>query len=384
MTSDISESILKSQLQRELKEAKELESQGNMKAAGMHYGKAAVLYRKVGAMKNPREAQRTLEVAGQYENIGQAMRNPEKSGTKISDSDLSPEVYEQAVSSLIVTEKPDTTWNDIGGLEEAKKTIKEAIVLPFVKNKPSYVKSPKSVLLYGPPGMGKTLIAKASSHVIGATFFEARASVLLSKYFGESSKLVNGLFSKARKTQPSLIFIDEIDALAMARSGSTNEASRRVLSEFLMEMDGFNTKKDDRILIIAATNKPWDLDDAIVSRFQRKIFIPMPDEEARKSIMKIHLKGAELSGVSVDELANKTDFYSGRDLMGLCEEAVIGMVREQNPKLNDMEGKQLENYTIRTRPLTQADFERALDKIKPSIDLEDIEKFRNWEREFGG
>lgn len=379
--SDIRESILKTQLRRELDAARALESEGRFKEAGLHYTKAAALYRRVGSMKTPAQAQATLEVAGQYENIGQTMKNPE---TRLKDADLDPKIYEEAVSSLIVTEKPDTRWEDIGGLEEAKGIIKEAIVLPFIKNKPSYVRSPRSVLLYGPPGNGKTLIAKASSHVLGATFFEARASVLLSKYFGESSKLVSALFSKARKEQPSLVFIDEMDALAVARSGNINEASRRVLSEFLMEMDGFNTKKEDRVIIIAATNKPWDLDDAIVSRFQRKIYIPMPDLEAREVVVKIHLRGAGMSGVSMEGIAQRTEFYSGRDIMNVCEEAVIGMVRECNPRLQEMEGRELELYSIKTRPLTQSDFDRALEKIKPSVSLEDMEKFKDWEREFGG
>jgi len=385
--SDIRDGILKTQLQRELETAKSLEAEGKFKEAGVHYDKAAALYRRVGALRGreqPEEASRAMETAKRYEAVGKTLRNPETK-SQINDADLNPEIYEEVVSSLIVTEKPDTKWDDIGGLDEVKDVIKEAIILPFVKNKPKFVKSPRTVLLYGPPGTGKTMLAKASSNMLKATFFEAKASVLLSKYFGESSKLVSALFSKARKLQPSLLFIDELDALAVARTGSTNEASRRVLSEFLMEMEGFSTKKEDRMIIIAATNKPWDLDDAMVSRFQRKLYVPLPDIEARKSILKSNLRGAELSGVTLDDVAQKTECYSGRDLANLCEEAIIGMVREQNKQLNSItEASQIDGYTIRTRPLTDGDFGRALKKIKPSVSIDDIERFSRWATEFGG
>ncbi|MBM3304209.1 MAG: ATP-binding protein [Candidatus Aenigmarchaeota archaeon] len=385
--SDIREGILKTQLRREIEAAKALEAEGRMSEAGAHYAKAAALYRRVGALRGreaPEEAGRAMETATQYENVGKAMRNPETKA-QIKDADLNPEIYEEVVSSLIVTEKPDTRWDDIGGLEEVKDVIKEAIILPFIKNKPKFVKSPRTVLLYGPPGTGKTMLAKASSNMLSATFFEAKASVLLSKYFGESSKLVSALFRKARKMQPSLLFIDELDALAVARTGSMNEASRRVLTEFMQEMEGFGTKKEDRMIIIAATNKPWDLDDAMVSRFQRRLFIPLPDLEARRSIISLHLKGAELSGISIGNIAQNTEYYSGRDLANVCEEAIIGMVREQNPKLRDITTEsQIDGYSIRTRPLTQKDFERALKKIKPTTSLDDLEKFQNWEKNYGG
>jgi len=387
MASDIREGILKTQLRKEIEAAQALQAEGRFKEAGVHYDRAAALHRRVGALrgvKEPEEAGRALETATQYEAVGRALRNPETKA-QIKDADLNPEIYEEVVSSLIVTEKPDTRWEDIGGLDEVKDVIKEAIVLPFIRNKPKFVKSPRTVLLYGPPGTGKTMLAKASSNMLSATFFEAKASVLLSKYFGESSKLVSALFRKARKMQPSLLFIDELDALAVARTGNMNEASRRVLTEFMSEMEGFSTKKEDRMIIIAATNKPWDLDDAMVSRFQRKLFVPLPDIEARKSIITLNLKGAELSDISIDGIAQKTGFYSGRDIANVCEEAIIGMVREQNPQLHKIiKESDIEGCSIRTRELTGKDFERALEKIKPSVSLDDIEKFKNWERSYGG
>jgi len=387
MTSDIREGILKTQLRKEIEAAQALQAEGKFKEAGVHYDRAAALHRRVGALRGvrePEEAGRALETATQYEAVGRALRNPETKA-QIKDADMNPEIYEEVVSSLIVTEKPDTRWEDIGGLDEVKDVIKEAIVLPFIRNKPKFVKSPRTVLLYGPPGTGKTMLAKASSNMLNATFFEAKASVLLSKYFGESSKLVSALFRKARKMQPSLLFIDELDALAVARTGNMNEASRRVLTEFMSEMEGFSTKKEDRMIIIAATNKPWDLDDAMVSRFQRKLFVPLPDIGARKSIINLNLKGAGLSGISIDDIAQKTGFYSGRDIANVCEEAIIGMVREQNPQLHKItKESDIEGCSIRTRGLTGKDFERALEKIKPSVSLDDIEKFKNWERSFGG
>lgn len=262
--------------------------------------------------------------------------------------------------------------------------IKEAIILPFIHDKPPFIHSPRTILLYGPPGTGKTLLAKASSNILSATFFEARVSALLSKYFGESGKLVGALFDKARKEQPSLVFIDELDSIAVARSGSINEATRRVLGEFLTQIEGFNTKKEEKVLIMGATNKPWDLDDAIVSRFQRKIYVPLPDEKARKAIIRIHLEGADTSGIDLEGLVGKTQGFSGRDISSMCQEAVNIMVREQNPGLEELSSREVERYSLKYRALKPEDFEEALNRIRPAVSAQDVKKYEEWGKEFGG
>jgi len=376
------ESILHQEIQRKIELAKRLESDGKHDEASKKYLEASSIYRRV-AMIAPREqAEEMFSRAGQYENVSKTVRQG-PAIKKLSKSD--PELYEEAVSSLIISQKTDVEWDDIGGLKDAKSVIKEAIILPLIKEKPPFVKSQRTILLYGPPGTGKTMLAKASANTLEATFFEAKVSSLLSKYFGESPKMVKALFDKAREKQPSLVFIDEIDSMAAARSGDTNEATRRVLGELLTQVEGFNSKSNEKVLVMAATNKPWDMDEAALSRFQRKIYVPLPEERSRKAILQVHLAGAELEdNQDFNELARQTEGFSGRDIMSVCQEAISSMVREQNPDLESITSKQIEDYALKTRKLTITDFEKALSKVRPATSEKDIMNYENWKNEFGG
>ncbi len=365
--------ILKQELQKELELAKKLDAEGKQGKAAEHYKRAANLSRKLGFLQPPSKAKETFSSAQQYERVA---------GTIASAPNADKAEEMGVIDNLIVSEKPDTEWEDIGNLEEAKISIKEAIILPFIKQKPGFVTSTKSILLYGPPGTGKTLLAKASSNTLKATFFEAKASALLSKYYGESGKLINALFSKAKEMQPSLIFMDEIDSIALSRDDDIHEATRRVVGELLTQLEGFSSKKEDKLIFIGATNKPWSLDDAMLSRFQRKVYVPLPDSHARRLIFNIHLKNAELD-ISMDELAAKTERFSGRDIANLCREAIANMIREQNPNLQDLSQGQIEKYSLKYRKLTQSDFEKALGKIKPIVTEKDLQKFDVWAKEFG-
>ena len=377
---DLRESLLRQQLQRELAKARALEKAGKIKEAGVYYIKAGAIYRRLAYSAPKHRAEEMFHTASQYESLG----NTIKKGEAVAEmKTISPEVYEGAIDSLIVSTKPDISWEQIGGLPDVKRTIKEAIILPFIQDKPPYIRSTRTILLYGPPGTGKTLLAKASSNTLNATFFEARLSTLLSKYFGESSKLVNALFTKARKLQPSVIFMDELDSVAGVRGTGMHEATRRVLGQILTEIEGFNTKKEDKVLIMGATNKPWDLDEAMISRFERKIYVPLPDERARKAIFKIHLEGAQL-GFDVSELVSRTEGFSGRDIAHVCQEAINLMVREMNPDLTELTPQQLEKYSLRSRPLALDDFEAALKTIRPATKPEELKRYEEWKRDFGG
>jgi SpoVK/Ycf46/Vps4 family AAA+-type ATPase len=371
---ELRQNILRQQLQAELEKAQQLEGQGKEKEAGVHYSKAGAMARKL-AYQAPREdAEDFFQTASQYESLGKIIRTTD-GHVRASSPDI--------IDQLIVTQKPSTTWEDIGGLEEAKKTLKQAIILPFVKGKPDFVTITKSILLYGPPGTGKTMLAKASSNTLNATFFEAKASSLLSKYFGESSKIISTLFGKARKMQPSLIFMDEIDSLAPSRDSGIDESSRRVVGQMLSEMEGFEGRRDEKVLFMGATNKPWDIDDALLSRFQRKIFVPLPDAESRKVIFELHLKGADLSKVNIEKLLSDSAGYSGRDIAALCQEAISLMIREKNPDLENLSAKQLEVYTLDTRGMLPEDFAKAFEKVKPSSKVDTLDKYDDWGKEFG-
>ena len=191
------------------------------------------------------------------------------------------------IQSEILSSSPDVHWDDIAGLEFAKKTIKEIIIWPMLR--PDLFngirRPPKGLLLFGPPGTGKTMIAKAIASQSKSMFFNISASSLMSKWIGESEKLVRTLFALASFYQPSVVFIDEIDSLLTSRSENENEASRRIKTEFLVQLDGAGTNAEDRILIIGATNRPQEIDDAFVRRLSKRLYIPLPNKVSRKQLI---------------------------------------------------------------------------------------------------
>ena len=204
--------------------------------------------------------------------------------------DKETEGFRGALSEAIVVEKPNVTWDDVAGLKEAKKTLQEAIILPhkFPEIFVGIRKPWKGILLYGPPGTGKSYIAKACANMADATFFSISSSDLISKWVGESEKLVKELFRLAKDKEPSIIFIDEIDSLVSARGEGESEASRRVKTEFLVQMQGVGSY-EGKVLVLGATNFPWGLDPAMRRRFQKRIYIPLPDYEARYHMLKLNL-----------------------------------------------------------------------------------------------
>ena len=230
----------------------------------------------------------------------------------------------------IIIEKPNIKWEDVAGLEQAKASLNEAIFMPikfpqfFVGN----VQPWKGILLYGPPGTGKTFIAKACASECDATFFAVSSSDMMSKYVGESERLIKSLFELARERAPSIIFIDEIDSMCGARSEGENQSSRRVKTEFLVQMDGVK-KQTGQVLILGATNTPWALDSAIRRRFERRIYIDLPDLEARAYLLRRKLKGLDqkLTDEDIDFIARKTEGFSGSDLTTLAKEAAFEPLR---------------------------------------------------------
>merc|ERR1719483_812329 len=217
-----------------------------------------------------------------------------KKDSKDSDSDEDdPEKKKMQgkLSDAIVVEKPNIKWSDVAGLEAAKEALKEAVILPikfphlFTGNRKPW----RGILLYGPPGTGKSYLAKAvATEANGSTFFSVSSADLVSKYVGESEKLVKNLFEMAEEHAPSIIFIDEIDSLASKRSDGEADNTRRIKTEFLVRMQGVGNDSTG-VLTLGATNCPWDLDAAIRRRFQKRIYIPLPGVEARQVMFKIHI-----------------------------------------------------------------------------------------------
>ena len=288
------------------------------------------------------------------------------------------------IQSEILSSSPDVHWDDIAGLEFAKKTIKEIIIWPMLR--PDLFngirRPPKGLLLFGPPGTGKTMIAKAIASQSKSMFFNISASSLMSKWIGESEKLVRTLFALASFYQPSVVFIDEIDSLLTSRSENENEASRRIKTEFLVQLDGAGTNIEDRILIIGATNRPQEIDDAFVRRLSKRLYIPLPNKVSRKQlIMRVLEKERksnnkyDITEEDINDIINRTKGYSGSDLINVCKEGAMMPIRS----IEDITNCELENL----RGVNKNDFDEALANVKPSINEKSIEQYVEWNKNFG-
>ncbi|KXJ24200.1 Vacuolar protein sorting-associated protein 4B [Exaiptasia diaphana] len=236
------------------------------------------------------------------------------------------------LNSAIVVEKPNVKWSDIAGLESAKEALKEAVILPikfphlFTGKRTPW----KGILLYGPPGTGKSYLAKAvATEANNSTFISVSSSDLVSKWLGESERLVKQLFEIAREQKPSIIFIDEVDSLCGSRSENESESARRIKTEFLVQMQGVGVDNDG-ILVLGATNIPWTLDSAIRRRFEKRIYIPLPEAGARQKMFELSLGATktELRPNDLKDLCKKTDGYSGADINIVVRDALMQPVRK--------------------------------------------------------
>ncbi len=247
---------------------------------------------------------------------------------------IDPEMakLQKGLAGAILGEKPDVKWDDVAGLDAAKAALKEAVILPakFPQLFTGKRRPWKGILLYGPPGTGKSYLAKAVATEAKSTFFSVSSSDLVSKWQGESEKLVKNLFEMARKRKPAILFIDEIDSLCGARGEGESESSRRIKTEFLVQMQGVGHSHDG-ILVLGATNTPWSLDPAMRRRFEKRIYIALPDEEARARMFDIHLGSMENTlnkPTDYDKLGALSDGYSGSDISVVVREALMEPVRE--------------------------------------------------------
>jgi len=246
----------------------------------------------------------------------------------------------------------------------------------------------RGVMLFGPPGTGKTLLAKATAHETGTTFFNCSATTLASKYRGESEKITRLLFEMSRHYAPSTIFFDEIDSLCSSRGSDTeHEASRRVKSEILTQMDGIvsddGSDENKNVMVLGATNFPWDLDEALRRRLEKRVYIPLPDYDGRCQLFNINLRDVDISDdVDFDSLANASDGFSGADITNLCRDAAMMSMRRAITGLTAEMIKNLKKDEIES-PITLEDFNAARKKISPSVHESDIRKYEKWMDEFG-
>ncbi|KAM9344713.1 fidgetin-like protein 1 [Symphorus nematophorus] len=319
-------------------------------------------------------------------------RQEEEEGGTSRDSNQEPQIlderlknFEPKIVELIMSEimdhGPPVAWDDIAGLEFAKTTIKEIVVWPMLR--PDIFTGlrgpPKGILLFGPPGTGKTLIGKCIACQSGATFFSISASSLTSKWVGEGEKMVRALFAIARCHQPAVIFIDEIDSLLSQRTDGEHDSSRRIKTEFLVQLDGAATAAEDRILVVGATNRPQEIDEAARRRLAKRLYIPLPEASARWQIV-TNLMAREKNQLGEKELESvitATEGFSGADMTQLCREAALGPIR--SIQLSDI-------ATItadQVRPILYSDFQEALKTVRPSVSSKDLELYEEWNKTFG-
>ncbi|KAK7201033.1 katanin [Novymonas esmeraldas] len=287
--------------------------------------------------------------------------------------------------------KLPVTWDDIAGLEEAKRLLEEAVVYPVLM--PDYyqgIRRPwKGVLMYGPPGTGKTMLAKAVASECNTTFFNISPATLTSKWRGDSEKLIRVLFEMARHYAPSTIFIDEIDSLCGQRGGSDeHEASRRAKGTLLAQMDGVGVDAGKIVMVLGATNHPWDIDEAMRRRLEKRIYIPLPDAADRVELFKINTNAIKL-GDDVDfaKLSRMLEghHYSGADITNLVRDAAMMTMRrfmKEADKATLRENAAEIGRQVAEQPITMSDFMAALKKVPSSINADNIKKFEAWKKEF--
>lgn len=318
------------------------------------------------------------------------------------------------LANSILSEKPNIQWSDIAGLEAAKDALKEAVILPvkFPQLFKGKRKPVSGILLYGPPGTGKSYLAKAVATEANSTFFSVSSSDLVSKWMGESERLVKQLFTMAREQKPSIIFIDEVDALCGPRGEGESEASRRIKTELLVQMNGVGNDADG-VLVLGATNIPWQLDSAIRRRFERRIYIALPDPEARLEMFKLNIGDTPCCLTSEDyhTLANITDGYSGHDISVVVKDALMQPIRKIQSAthfkkvlgVNDdaeeieqfqpcspgelgaveMDWMTLDGDQLLEPELILKDFLKAVKTNKPTVNQNDLNKFVEFTNDFG-
>lgn len=401
---------------------------------GLKYEKNAarkklILERVEGYMKRAEELRDYVNKQNELGKSSSGGTGMKKKGDGDDDADDEKSKLRGALSGAIVTEKPDVKWDDVAGLEGAKDSLKETVILPtrfpqlFTGNRRPF----KGILLYGPPGTGKSYLAKAVATEADSTFFSVSSSDLVSKWQGESERLVRNLFEMARESEGgrAIIFIDEVDSLCGSRSEGESDSARRIKTEFLVQMDGVG-KSTGNVLVLGATNVPWELDAAIRRRFEKRVYIPLPEREARSFMVSMNLGDTphSLTESDFDRLGDITTGASGSDIKVLVKEALMQPLRtcqkaqqfmpignylvpcEQYPNCSqcppklssDKKGK---NYTckncgamrmqlwdvppekLKAPDVSIADFEKVLKHSFSSVSPDELREYDDWTKQFG-
>ncbi|KAJ5878637.1 hypothetical protein N7455_002102 [Penicillium solitum] len=402
------------------------------KAYQMYYSALELFMLALKWEKNPKSKEMIRSKAGEYMDRAEKLKNhlaedrkkpsavgangkvaqgSGKGGKEDDDNgeDADAKKLRSALQGAILSDKPNVKWEDVAGLENAKEALKEAVILPikfphlFTGKRQPW----KGILLYGPPGTGKSYLAKAVATEANSTFFSVSSSDLVSKWMGESERLVKQLFNMARENKPAIIFIDEVDALCGPRGEGESEASRRIKTELLVQMDGVG-KDSKGVLILGATNIPWQLDAAIRRRFQRRVHISLPDFNARMKMFMLAVGSTPCQMTQIDyrQLADLSEGYSGSDISICVQDALMQPIRkiqgathykkvldEGVEKLTpcspgdagamEMNWLDVDADKLLEPTLTLKDFIKAVKNSRPTVSGEDLTRNAEWTQEFG-
>ncbi|KAJ5487023.1 hypothetical protein N7530_001323 [Penicillium desertorum] len=402
------------------------------KAYQMYYSALELFMLALKWEKNPKSKEMIRSKAGEYMDRAEKLKNhlaedrkkpsavgangkvaqgSGKGGKEDDDNgeDADAKKLRSALQGAILSDKPNVKWEDVAGLENAKEALKEAVILPikfphlFTGKRQPW----KGILLYGPPGTGKSYLAKAVATEANSTFFSVSSSDLVSKWMGESERLVKQLFNMARENKPAIIFIDEVDALCGPRGEGESEASRRIKTELLVQMDGVG-KDSKGVLILGATNIPWQLDAAIRRRFQRRVHISLPDVNARMKMFMLAVGSTPCHMTQTDyrQLADLSEGYSGSDISISVQDALMQPIRKiqgathykkvldegvekltpcspGDPGAMEMTWLDVDAEKLLEPPLVLKDFIKAVKNSRPTVSGEDLTRNAEWTQEFG-
>jgi transitional endoplasmic reticulum ATPase len=298
-----------------------------------------------------------------------------KISIKPKDFNSSLKDIEPSAMREVFVEVPETNYSDVGGLTEEKEKLVESVEWPLDYGDVFShfdTEAPKGILLYGPPGNGKTLLAKAVANASESNFISVKGPELMNKYVGESEKGIREIFKKARQNSPTVIFFDEIDSIANERGSSNdNEVSERMVSQLLTELDGLEELSD--VVVIAATNRPDIIDSALIrtGRLEKTIEVDLPNQKERKDIIDIHTKNMPIEeDVDIEEISELTEGFTGSDIEALCREAAMIKMRRLIKENNDIKKEKL-----RESKVSNKDFDKALENVSKSLKEEEIEMY---------